>query len=223
MNECVDYQNIAVTTSMLAERLANLYQGRMKKSMIRRIRLLAWLLMGCASVTGNSLAQTAQAPPDAQALQALKAQKGETRRGASGLILPRFVTVSESKANVRRGPGEEYPLLWQYRRQGLPLEIIAEYQKWRRIRDHEGDEGWMHSRLLRGPRMVMVRSAPNALALKSRADTSAATKAYVQDGALGKISDCQGGWCEVAFEGHQGWLPRNQLWGLQAYDFSRDE
>ncbi len=185
----------------------------MKNWMIRDIGLRLCLglclasLSGLVGLTGSGLAQVPETPPT---------------RGASGLLLPRFVTLSESKANVRRGPGEAYPLLWQYRRQGLPVEIIAEYQKWRRIRDHEGEEGWMHSRLLRGPRMVMVRSGPNALALKSRADKAGATKAYVQDGAIGKISECQDNWCEVAFESHQGWLPRNQLWGLQAYDFIKD-
>ena len=51
--------------------------------------------------------------------------------GESGLPLPRFVAISEKQANMRRGPGEDYPLLYQYRRQGLPLEVVAEYGQWR--------------------------------------------------------------------------------------------
>ena len=82
--------------------------------------------------------------------------------GESGLPLPRFVAVSEKQANMRRGPGEDYPLLYQYRRQGLPLEVVAEYGQWRQVRDHEGSEGWMHARLLRASRHVIIRQAANA-------------------------------------------------------------
>ena len=80
--------------------------------------------------------------------------------GESGLPLPRFVAVSEKQANMRRGPGEDYPLLYQYRRQGLPLEVVAEYGQWRQVRDHEGSEGWMHARLLRASRHVIIAKPP---------------------------------------------------------------
>lgn len=143
-------------------------------------------------------------------------------RGQSGLLLPRFVATSEAKANVRRGPGQEYPLLWQYQGLGIPLEIVAEYGHWRQIRDHEGDEGWMHMRLLRSTHRVMVQSGPHAIALKARPDTGASTRAYVSNGALGKVSQCSQGWCEIAIGDYDGWLPRDKLWGLHASDFSDD-
>jgi SH3-like domain-containing protein len=143
-------------------------------------------------------------------------------RGKSGLFLPRFVATSEAKANVRRGPGAEYPLLWQYQGLGIPLEIVAEYGNWRQIRDHEGDEGWMHMRLLRSTHRVIVQSGPHAIALKARPDTGASTHAYIGDGALGKVTQCSQGWCEIAIGDYDGWLPRNKLWGLHASDFTED-
>ncbi len=139
--------------------------------------------------------------------------------GKSGLPLPRFVSINKSAANVRRGPGEDYPLLWQYQRRGLPLEIIAEYGQWRRVRDHEDSEGWMHARLLRGPRQVMVRTAVNVLILRRRADTTAGIVALVQPGAIGRLEDCEGDWCEIDVGGHDGWLRRDALWGVYPFEY----
>ena len=98
---------------------------------------------------------------------AAQTNKDDRVLGESGLPLPRFVAISENMANVRRGPGEDYPLLYQYRRQGLPLEVVAEYGQWRQVRDHEGSEGWMHARLLRGGRHAIIRQAANALPLRN--------------------------------------------------------
>ena len=54
---------------------------------------------------------------------------GDTRiLGDSGHPLPRFVSLKSNEVNIRRGPGKEYPILWQFQRRGLPVEIIAEYK-----------------------------------------------------------------------------------------------
>lgn len=150
----------------------------------------------------------------------IAAQTGVDNRplGDSGLPLPRFVSIGKSEANVRRGPGEDYPLLYQYRRRGLPVEIIAEYGQWRQVRDHEGAEGWMHARLLRGTRSVMVRQAANALTLRNRPDAAGGVVALVQSGTIGRLEDCENGWCEVDLGSHEGWLQRDMLWGVYAFE-----
>lgn len=147
--------------------------------------------------------------------------RDERALGDSGLPLPRFVTIAQNKANVRRGPGEDYPLLWQYTRRGLPLEIVAEYGQWRQVRDHEGAEGWMHGRLLRGERAVMVRELANALPLRRQPSATAGTVALVQSGAIGRLKDCENAWCEVDMGGHDGWLPRDLLWGVYDFEYNR--
>ena len=146
--------------------------------------------------------------------------RDERQLSDSGLPLPRFVSVSRTQANVRRGPSEDYPLLYQYRRRGLPLEIVAEYGQWRQVRDHEGSEGWMHARLLRGTRTIMVRQAANALSLRNRADRGAGVVALVQSGSIGRLEDCNGNWCEIQFDGHEGWLPRDMLWGVYRFEYN---
>lgn len=146
--------------------------------------------------------------------------KGDERAlGASGLPLPRFVSVNKSAANVRRGPSEDYPLLYQYQRRGLPLEVIAEYGQWRQVRDHEGGEGWMHARLLRGARTVMLRQAANAHMLRNRPAATGGVVALIQPGAIGRLEECDGDWCEIDLKGHEGWLRRDALWGVYAFEF----
>ncbi len=160
------------------------------------------------SVSASVAAQTTNAPYDTRPL------------GDSGLPLPRFAAINKTHANVRRGPGADYPLLYQYQRRSLPLEIIAEYGQWRKVRDHEGSEGWMHVRLLRGSRTVILRQAANALRLRNRPDATAGVVALVQAGAIGRLEDCEAAWCEVDLGDHEGWLHRDMLWGVYAFEFN---
>ncbi|MEC7163261.1 MAG: SH3 domain-containing protein, partial [Pseudomonadota bacterium] len=95
-----------------------------------------------------SLTVSAQSPRSIEAFTGSQSLQDERAKGASGLPLPRFVSIKSDAANVRRGPGPDFPLLWQYQRRNLPLEIIAEYDDWRRVRDHQGEEGWMKAPLL---------------------------------------------------------------------------
>ena len=69
---------------------------------------------------------------------------------STGLPIPRFVTIRANQVNMRTGPGVRYPVDWEYRRAGLPVEIVSEYGTWRKIRDWQGDEGWMHQRRMSG-------------------------------------------------------------------------
>ncbi|MCH1568450.1 MAG: aspartyl-trna synthetase [Alphaproteobacteria bacterium] len=138
--------------------------------------------------------------------------------GDSGLPLPRFVALSENTANMRRGPGEDYPMLFQYRRLGLPLEVMAEYGQWRQVRDHEGSEGWMHARLLRGGRHVVIRQAANALPLRNGAAAGAGVVALLQSGAIARLKECAEAWCEIETQGYRGWLQRDNLWGVYAFE-----
>jgi SH3-like domain-containing protein len=79
---------------------------------------------------------------------------------ASGLPVPRFVSLKADKVNMHIGPAKHYEVKWLYQRAGLPVEITAEFENWRRIRDSDGTEGWVYHSLLSGRRtgVVMARS-----------------------------------------------------------------
>ncbi len=141
----------------------------------------------------------------------------------SGLQVPRFVSLKSKKVNLRVGPGRKYSVQWLYLNSGLPVEIIQEFDQWRRIRDSEGSEGWVFQSLLSGKRTAVVapwekaESADNtemfAKAYESRS-LSAAIVAKLQPGVVVKVDSCDKIWCEVTTGEFRGYLLKAKLWGV---------
>ncbi|WP_029010743.1 SH3 domain-containing protein [Azospirillum halopraeferens] len=135
----------------------------------------------------------------------------DSRRG-SGLPVPRFVTLRSDEVNVRTGPGVRYPVEWVFVRRGMPVEITAEFDTWRRIRDWEGSEGWVHQSLLSGNRAVVIVGTTRAL--RAQPSDSAGTVAMAEPGVMGALERCTGPWCRVEMKGFKGWLTRDEVWGV---------
>jgi SH3-like domain-containing protein len=125
---------------------------------------------------------------------------------------PRFGSLRADRVNVRTGPGVRYPIAWVFVRRGLPVEVIAEYELWRKVRDAEGAEGWIHQSLLSGGRTVIVTGDVRALRRKPRADADVA--AQVEPGVVADLGTCAGDWCEIRIASYEGWMPRAFLWGV---------
>lgn len=126
--------------------------------------------------------------------------------------LPRMASLRANPANVRAGPGLRYPILWVFRRRGMPVEIIAEYEIWRRIRDWEGEEGWVHSSLISSRRTLLVRGGEQALHQKPSA--KAPKTARLAPGMVAQAHECDKDWCRASVAGLEGWVRRTGLWGL---------
>ena len=141
---------------------------------------------------------------------------GSGRSGAetSGLPLPRFASLRAGEVNVRTGPGVQYPVDWVFQRQGLPVEVIAEYRTWRKIRDWQGTQGWVHQSLLAGKRTVIVIGGTRALHAKPEPDAKAV--AQLEAGVVASLVSCPEGsaWCRVEIDGFDGWLRRVDFWGV---------
>ena len=138
------------------------------------------------------------------------------RVGASGLVLPRFVSLRSSEANLRAGPGTRYPIDWIYRRSGLPMQVIDEFDIWRRVRDHQGTVGWMHRSMLTGRRTLLVLGERPLL--RRRPDPAAPGLAYLESGVVGAFGGCEGDWCRIEAQGFEGWLKRAEVWGVGSGD-----
>jgi len=136
----------------------------------------------------------------------------------SGLPIPRFVSLKADRVNVRGGPTKDHDVTWVYNRAGLPVEVTAEFENWRRIRDWEGAEGWVYHSLLSGRRTATIASkAKNKdelLMLYDRPDAKGTVVAKLQVGVLGAVKRCDGGWCRIVGEGFDGWVPQERLWGV---------
>ena len=127
--------------------------------------------------------------------------------------LPRFVSLGSDKVYVRTGPGQRYPIKFLYKKSGLPVEVILEYEAWRKIRDQEGDEGWVHKSLLSGRRTGLIRSE-DLVSVYQKPKTEARIVAYIEPNAIGGLKECQDGWCTFESAGYKGWVETKYIWGV---------
>jgi SH3-like domain-containing protein len=136
----------------------------------------------------------------------------------SGLPVPRFVSLKSDKVNVRGGPTKDHEVTWMYTRAGLPVEITAEFENWRRIRDWEGAEGWVYHSLLSGRRHALItptaKASDEPLPIYGAADKASAVVARLQPGVLGTVKRCTSGWCRISGQGYDGWIEQTRLWGV---------
>jgi SH3-like domain-containing protein len=139
----------------------------------------------------------------------------DPNKGAvTGLPVPRFASLRADVVNLRAGPGTRYPIDWVYKRVGMPVEILREFDVWRLVETPDGEKGWMHEATLVGRRDFMVTGGKQGL--RTQANATAHTVAIVEPGVIGRILECnQGGdWCHVQVSEYRGWLPRSAMWGL---------
>ncbi|WP_169566826.1 SH3 domain-containing protein [Sneathiella limimaris] len=131
---------------------------------------------------------------------------------AASSNVPRFVSLSSSKVNVRVGPGKRYPISWVYVRSGWPVEIIAEYELWRQIRDVEGATGWIHSSLLSNRRTILITGEQRPV--YEDATTESSVILLADPGVQGRLLECDGRWCLVDIAGNEGWLQTGNFYGV---------
>ena len=137
---------------------------------------------------------------------------------ASGLPIPRYVSLKSDHVNVRAGPTKDNDVAWVYTRSGLPVEITAEFENWRRVRDSEGSEGWVYHSLLSGRRtaVVTMKTKDDLAPIYDRADLTSAVAAKLQAGVVAQVKKCAANWCRVIGTGFDGWIEQRRLWGVYA-------
>lgn len=160
---------------------------------------------------------------------------GSSKLGPSGYPLPRFVSLKSANINVRVGPGKENAILWNYVKAGLPVEIILEFDTWRKIRDSEGVEGWVSQAMLSGRRTAIVEpqfakktgditsiiEADSAepdltVPLFAKPDDKARKVALLEPGVNVDVITCDAEWCSVSAGAHGGWIEKARIWGVYA-------
>lgn len=163
--------------------------------------------MSLACFRNTSIALLAGVYMTAALIPALAAVEG------SGLPLPRFVSLRADQINMRTGPGVQYPVDWVYRRTGLPVEIIAEYRTWRKIRDWQSTQGWVHQSMLAGKRTAIVTGKTRTM--RRDPDAKSPAVASMESGVIAELKECPtgGGWCRLEAGGVNGWLRKVEFWG----------
>ena len=133
----------------------------------------------------------------------------------SGSNLPRFVSLRSDHINGRSGPGSRYPIEWVYLQKGAPVEIVAEFELWRKVKDWQGSESWIHKSMLSGKRMAKVIT-PGENNLYAKPDYKSEIVARVEDEVVGDVKKCsaESGFCLIKFASIEGWIPKNSLFGI---------
>jgi SH3-like domain-containing protein len=137
-----------------------------------------------------------------------------------GLKIPRFVSMRLGEVNLRVGPGQRYPIAWVFTKKDMPVEIVEEFDTWRKIRDWEGTEGWVNHAALSGKRSIIITGEIRAL--RRNADEQASPVARVEPGVIGKLLECPADsvdWCRIEVDDVRGWVRRNEIWGVYPQEF----
>jgi len=126
--------------------------------------------------------------------------------------VPRFVSTRSSETNLRVGPGANSPVDWIFLNENTPVEITAEFDTWRRVRDFEGTEGWFHQSMLKSQRFGIV-SQPIVTLRRSDSPSSRGVVKLTQSVSV-RIKKCRNDWCLITHDKYEGWLPQSELWGV---------
>lgn len=181
----------------------------------KKIALLLAFLMILVAVP--AMAQEAAPPETAPASEEIAPDT--TKSTSSGLPIPRFVSLASDKVFVRTGPALRYPIKWIYQKNRLPVEVVQEFDTWRKIRDMDGDDGWVHQSLLSGDRGVVVKGEQNIF-IRKEPNENARIQAVFEPSVVAIASECKGAWCQIEAQGYEGWTERKFLWGIyDAEDF----
>lgn len=136
---------------------------------------------------------------------------------ATDLPLPRFVSLKTDVVNVRAGPAKRYPVKWIYQRKNLPVEIVQEFDHWRKIRDYDGETGWVHKLLVSGKRYGLTQ-AQDVAYMYDKPSEDSRIKAKIEPQVVVVLEQCTPNWCEVEVDGFKGWVQRKFLWGIYAHE-----
>ncbi len=129
------------------------------------------------------------------------------------LPLPRFVSLRSEKTYVRTGPALRYPIKWVYKQKGLPVEIVQEFDAWRKVKDYEGDLGWVHQSLLTGERTVLIDHV-DPVPVRQGFSSDSKMVARLEPLVSANLKKCSDDWCRVETHGYDGWVERKYLWGI---------
>lgn len=129
----------------------------------------------------------------------------------TGLPLPRFATLKSKEVNVRAGPGKRYPIEWVFKRAQMPVQIVGEFEHWRKISDYQGAGGWVHRSMLSSLKSVIF--IKEGFVLRDRPSFQSDPVAKIAPTVTGIIEECQGDWCLTSVGGTKGWVQKGYVWG----------
>ena len=127
--------------------------------------------------------------------------------------IPRFVSLKSNDVNLRVGPSINYPIKLKYIKTNLPVEIIDEFDVWRKIIDHENNVGWIHKSLLKGDRFILI-SITNRNYKNIFNRPNGKKIGTIQNNNIVSLESCIYKWCYISTNEIKGWVSKNNTWGV---------
>lgn len=140
---------------------------------------------------------------------------GATKAKAAKKLEPYFASIKSPRVNLRTGPGNHYLIEWIFVQAGQPVEIIAEHEHWRKIRDFEGVIGWVHQNMLSHKRSVIIMRDAQGY---SQPNQNSKVVAQVKAQVCAKVIEQKGEWVKIKALSAYGrgvtcWVEISHAWG----------
>ena len=135
----------------------------------------------------------------------------------TNLDMPRFVSLKSNDVNLRVGPSVNYPIELKYTQNNLPVEIIDEFDVWRKIKDSENNIGWLHKSLIKGERYILT-GYKNEKEINLYNRPNGKIIGIIKKNNILDLKMCIINWCKVSQNKIKGWLLKKNVWGVYNFE-----
>ena len=135
----------------------------------------------------------------------------------TNLDMPRFVSLKSNDVNLRVGPSVNYPIELKYTQNNLPVEIIDEFDVWRKIKDSENNIGWLHKSLIKGERYILT-GYKNEKEINLYNRPNGKIIGVIKKNNILDLKMCIINWCKVSQNKIKGWLLKKNIWGVHDFE-----
>ena len=138
---------------------------------------------------------------------------GQSIGEVTKLKLPRFVSTKSDDINLRVGPSKNYPIILNYTKQNIPLEVIDEHGQWRKIKDLHNHIGWIHKTLLKGNRYGII-ATKNLIEFNLYNYPNGQKIGLIKNNNIVEIKRCLKEWCLIQYNSYKAWILKSEIWGV---------
>ena len=130
------------------------------------------------------------------------------------IISDDFISIKDvtNKANLRKGPGDWYPIKWQINTPSLPLKVIERGEFYNKVELHDGTQGWLSIILTSNKKNLIVIKDTNLIS------NSGKIKAKILKDNIIKTYNCdlekKSQLCKVEIKNIKGYIKKSNLWGF---------
>jgi SH3-like domain-containing protein len=123
----------------------------------------------------------------------------------------RFISLRNDETNVRLGPSLDYPIKFVYKAKNIPIQVIGEYDNWYKIKDKDGEEGWLNRNLTIKKRHLLVIDGTQIIYRRNSVDSAPIFR--VEEDVPLEFKKCDGEWCKVELNNKIGWIQKKVVYG----------